>query len=60
MRAVVDAWRTMARALPTVADTVVDGIVPWALTPEMYAGATRRSGSSPSSPAAGLPSRSPA
>ena len=37
MLAVLDAWRTMARAMPTVADMVVEGVFPWAFTPEMYA-----------------------
>ena len=34
---VVKQWRTLAPALPTVADVVVHGIFPWCFTPEMYA-----------------------
>jgi pimeloyl-ACP methyl ester carboxylesterase len=37
MGVVLEAWRTMARAMPTVADMVVAGVFPWAFTPEMYA-----------------------
>jgi pimeloyl-ACP methyl ester carboxylesterase len=33
---VVEQWRTMASALPTVADVVIQGIFPWCFTPEMY------------------------
>ena len=38
LRAVVEQWRTLASALPSVADVVVQGIFPWCFTPEMYAG----------------------
>jgi pimeloyl-ACP methyl ester carboxylesterase len=33
---VVEQWRTLASALPTVADVVLQGIFPWCFTPEMY------------------------
>jgi 3-oxoadipate enol-lactonase len=33
---VVEQWRTLASALPTVADVVIHGIFPWCFTPEMY------------------------
>ena len=33
---VVEQWRTLASALPTVADVVIQGIFPWCFTPEMY------------------------
>jgi pimeloyl-ACP methyl ester carboxylesterase len=33
---VVEQWRTLALALPTVADVVIQGIFPWCFTPEMY------------------------
>jgi 3-oxoadipate enol-lactonase len=36
LRSVVEQWRTMASALPTVADVVIQGIFPWCFTPEMY------------------------
>jgi pimeloyl-ACP methyl ester carboxylesterase len=36
LRTVVEQWRTMAPALPSVADVVVEGIFPWCFTPEMY------------------------
>jgi pimeloyl-ACP methyl ester carboxylesterase len=29
-------WRTLAGAVPTVADAVIDGIFPFCFTPEMY------------------------
>jgi pimeloyl-ACP methyl ester carboxylesterase len=32
----VGQWRTLASALPTVADVVIQGIFPWCFTPEMY------------------------
>jgi len=35
---VVKSWQVMARALGSVADTVIQGIFPWCFTPEMYAG----------------------
>ena len=37
MRACIESWRTQARAMPTVADFVVQGVFPWVFTPEMYA-----------------------
>jgi pimeloyl-ACP methyl ester carboxylesterase len=36
LKVVVQQWRTLASALPTVADTVIQGIFPWCFTPEMY------------------------
>jgi 3-oxoadipate enol-lactonase len=33
---VVEAWRTLASATPTVADAVIQGIFPLAFTPELY------------------------
>jgi pimeloyl-ACP methyl ester carboxylesterase len=36
LKTVVEQWRTLARALPTVADVVIQGIFPWCFTPEMY------------------------
>jgi pimeloyl-ACP methyl ester carboxylesterase len=36
LRIVVEQWRTLATALPTVADVVIQGIFPWCFTPEMY------------------------
>src|SRR6476619_1514632 len=36
LKSVVEQWRTMATALPTVADVVIQGIFPWCFTPEMY------------------------
>ena len=36
LRIVVEQWRTLASALPTVADVVIQGIFPWCFTPEMY------------------------
>src|SRR5918911_2302051 len=36
LKAVVEQWRTLASALPTVADVVIQGIFPWCFTPEMY------------------------
>jgi pimeloyl-ACP methyl ester carboxylesterase len=36
VRIVVEQWRTLASALPTVADVVIQGIFPWCFTPEMY------------------------
>jgi hypothetical protein len=35
-RIVVEQWRKLASALPTVADVVIQGIFPWCFTPEMY------------------------
>ena len=36
LNGVVEQWRTLASALPTVADVVIQGIFPWCFTPEMY------------------------
>lgn len=36
LKLVVEQWRTLSSALPTVADVVVRGIFPWCFTPEMY------------------------
>jgi pimeloyl-ACP methyl ester carboxylesterase len=36
LRTVVEQWRTLAPALPTIADLVIGGIFPWCFTPEMY------------------------
>ncbi len=36
LKVVVEQWRTLAAALPTVADVVIQGIFPWCFTPEMY------------------------
>ncbi len=36
LRAVVKTWRIMARALDSVTDMVIKGILPWCLTPELY------------------------
>ena len=33
---VLEQWRTLATALPTIADVVIEGIFPWCFTPEMY------------------------
>jgi 3-oxoadipate enol-lactonase len=33
---VVEQWRVLASALPTVADVVIEGLFPWCFTPEMY------------------------
>jgi 3-oxoadipate enol-lactonase len=37
LRSVVELWRALAGALPTVADSVIEGIFPFCFTPEMYA-----------------------
>ena len=37
LRAVVEGWRVMARALDSVTDMVVQAIFPWCFTPELYA-----------------------
>jgi len=37
LRAVVESWRTMASGLGSVTDMVIKGILPWCLTPELYA-----------------------
>jgi pimeloyl-ACP methyl ester carboxylesterase len=36
LRTIVELWRSLARALPTVADAVIQGIFPLCFTPEMY------------------------
>ncbi len=36
LRTVVELWRALAGALPTVADVVIQGIFPLCFTPEMY------------------------
>jgi pimeloyl-ACP methyl ester carboxylesterase len=36
LKSVVELWRTLAPALPTVADVVIQAIFPWCFTPEMY------------------------
>jgi pimeloyl-ACP methyl ester carboxylesterase len=36
LKIVLEQWRTLASALPTVADVVVQAIFPWCFTPEMY------------------------
>jgi 3-oxoadipate enol-lactonase len=37
IRIVVEGWQVMAKALGSVPETVVRGIFPWCLTPELYA-----------------------
>jgi 3-oxoadipate enol-lactonase len=37
LRTILEMWRSLARALPTVADAVIDGVFPLCFTPEMYA-----------------------
>src|SRR5262249_45246204 len=36
IKSVVESWRTLASALPSVADVVIQAIFPWCFTPEMY------------------------
>ena len=36
LKIVVEVWRTLASALPTVADVVIEAVFPWCFTPEMY------------------------
>jgi pimeloyl-ACP methyl ester carboxylesterase len=36
LKTIVELWRTVARTLPTVADTVIQAIFPLCFTPEMY------------------------
>ncbi|MGP0052812.1 MAG: alpha/beta fold hydrolase, partial [Solirubrobacteraceae bacterium] len=36
LRTIVELWRSLAAALPTIADVVVKGIFPLCFTPEMY------------------------
>jgi pimeloyl-ACP methyl ester carboxylesterase len=35
-RTIVELWRSLAQAVPTVADAVIQGIFPFCFTPEMY------------------------
>jgi 3-oxoadipate enol-lactonase len=37
LRVVVQTWRTMAKALDSTTDMVIQGIFPWCFTPELYA-----------------------
>jgi len=37
LRVIVEVWRTMAKALDSVTDMVIQGIFPFCFTPEMYA-----------------------
>jgi pimeloyl-ACP methyl ester carboxylesterase len=37
LRVVVESWRLMARALDSVTEMIIQGILPWCLTPELYA-----------------------
>jgi pimeloyl-ACP methyl ester carboxylesterase len=37
LRAIVELWRTLVPATPTIADVVIQGIFPLCFTPEMYA-----------------------
>jgi pimeloyl-ACP methyl ester carboxylesterase len=37
VRTVVKGWQVTARALDNVAETLISGIFPWCLTPELYA-----------------------
>lgn len=37
LRVVVEGWRTLAAALDSVAEMVIQGIFPWCFTPELYA-----------------------
>lgn len=37
LQTVVEGWRVMAKALGSVTETVILGIFPWCLTPELYA-----------------------
>jgi pimeloyl-ACP methyl ester carboxylesterase len=37
LRVVVEGWQLMAQALDNVAEMVIQGILPWSLTPELYA-----------------------
>jgi len=38
LKTVVEGWQVMAKALGSVAETVIRGIFPWCFTPELYAG----------------------
>jgi 3-oxoadipate enol-lactonase len=37
LRVVVEGWRTMAKALDSVTEVVIQGIFPWCFTPGLYA-----------------------
>src|ERR1700747_988194 len=37
LRVGAEGWRTMAKALDSVTDMVIQGIFPWCFTPELYA-----------------------
>jgi pimeloyl-ACP methyl ester carboxylesterase len=37
LKAVVQGWQTMAKALDSTTDMVIQGIFPWCFTPELYA-----------------------
>jgi 3-oxoadipate enol-lactonase len=37
LRVVVQGWQTMAKALDSTTDMVIQGIFPWCLTPDLYA-----------------------
>src|SRR6202034_70148 len=37
LRVVVQGWQTMAKALDSTTDMVIQGIFPWCFTPELYA-----------------------
>jgi 3-oxoadipate enol-lactonase len=37
LRVVVESWRTMAKALGSVTEMIIQGIFPWCFTPELYA-----------------------
>jgi pimeloyl-ACP methyl ester carboxylesterase len=37
LRTVVEGWQVMAKAMGSVTETIVLGIFPWCLTPELYA-----------------------
>lgn len=37
LRTVVEGWQVMAKALPSIAEMVVQEIFPWCFTPELYA-----------------------
>ncbi|HEY7693876.1 MAG TPA: alpha/beta hydrolase [Gaiellaceae bacterium] len=36
IKPIVEQWRALATALPTIADVVIQAIFPWCFTPEMY------------------------
>jgi pimeloyl-ACP methyl ester carboxylesterase len=37
LKVVVEGWRTMAKALDSVQEMIIQGIFPWCFTPELYA-----------------------